>query len=272
MFRIDRTTAFSARRIMRTALAAVLLLVSAVPAFAAPPAAPAPQTEAPPVASVRTGAANIRSGPGIQFGSIASIPFGFGVNLTARNEAGDWVYVTLNNGVAGWMSTSVLFTAFQVLNLPVNASAQASAIIPTATVNVGNVNVRTNADPDSAIIATIPFNTPVQLIGRNFNGTWANVRLQDGRTGWIVANALLAQVPVRSLAPSDGSVVAPVAAAPSTGSGGGTSTYRTYIVQPGDTLGAIAARYGVNVYTLAQLNGIYNINYVQAGARLLIPA
>lgn len=44
-----------------------------------------------------------------------------------------------------------------------------------------------------------------------------------------------------------------------------------YIVQPGDSLAAIAQRYHVSVRALARLNGISNINLVQAGRRLAIP-
>jgi LysM repeat protein len=44
-----------------------------------------------------------------------------------------------------------------------------------------------------------------------------------------------------------------------------------YIVQPGDTLAAIAQRYHVSLHALARLNGISNFNLVQAGRRLAIP-
>ncbi len=44
-----------------------------------------------------------------------------------------------------------------------------------------------------------------------------------------------------------------------------------YIVQPGDTLAAIAQRYHVSVRALAHINGISNVNLVQAGRRLAIP-
>jgi LysM repeat protein len=46
----------------------------------------------------------------------------------------------------------------------------------------------------------------------------------------------------------------------------------TYTVQPGDTLYRIARNYGVNMYTLAQVNAIYNINIIYVGQRLVIPA
>jgi LysM repeat protein len=56
------------------------------------------------------------------------------------------------------------------------------------------------------------------------------------------------------------------AATPRRGSGGGGG----YTVRSGDTLGAIAARHGVSVRTLAAANGITNPNSIRAGMRLRI--
>jgi len=45
----------------------------------------------------------------------------------------------------------------------------------------------------------------------------------------------------------------------------------TYVVQPGDTLSAIARRFGTNVVALAAANNIANPNYIYVGQRLIIP-
>lgn len=44
-----------------------------------------------------------------------------------------------------------------------------------------------------------------------------------------------------------------------------------YTVRPGDSLAAIAARYGVSMAAIAQANGLTNWNFVWYGQRLLIP-
>ncbi len=62
------------------------------------------------------------------------------------------------------------------------------------------------------------------------------------------------------------SSVVPVAAAPFMQQGG-----TTYVVQAGDTLYSIAARFGVDVNVLAQANGISNPNSIYVGQRLTIP-
>ena len=44
-----------------------------------------------------------------------------------------------------------------------------------------------------------------------------------------------------------------------------------YVVQRGDTLGRIAARYGTTAWAIANANGIRNINFIWVGQRLVIP-
>jgi len=44
-----------------------------------------------------------------------------------------------------------------------------------------------------------------------------------------------------------------------------------YVVQPGDNLSRIAARYGTTVWAIAQANGIWNVNYIRIGQVLYIP-
>jgi murein DD-endopeptidase MepM/ murein hydrolase activator NlpD len=50
------------------------------------------------------------------------------------------------------------------------------------------------------------------------------------------------------------------------------SESETYIVQPGDSLAAIAWRFGVGVEQLMVANGLFNPNYLAAGQYLLVPA
>ncbi|MFN8447955.1 MAG: LysM peptidoglycan-binding domain-containing protein [Anaerolineae bacterium] len=45
----------------------------------------------------------------------------------------------------------------------------------------------------------------------------------------------------------------------------------THVVQAGETLASIADRYGISWLQIAQANSIYNADYVEAGAELLIP-
>ena len=51
----------------------------------------------------------------------------------------------------------------------------------------------------------------------------------------------------------------------------GESDEPVYIVQPGDTLWAIAQQFGVSVDSLAAKNGMSNQSQLSIGARLIIP-
>ncbi|NOG49513.1 MAG: LysM peptidoglycan-binding domain-containing protein [Chloroflexi bacterium] len=44
-----------------------------------------------------------------------------------------------------------------------------------------------------------------------------------------------------------------------------------YYVQPGDTLFRIGARFGVNIYRIAEANRLLNLNLIYAGVPLYIP-
>lgn len=251
---------------MKRIFLVVMLLVflsAALPSFA----------QGDPVASVNTGALNVRTGPGMQYGSVAALPFGFGVQMIGRNTQGNWILIRLTNGVTGWVNLTYLFTQYPTRQLPVSESPVAATVTPTAVVTGAFTgNIRTGAGPNDSIITTVPLNTSVVLLGRNYNGTWAQVRLANGTTGWIEAWALTATVPVRSLAPADGSVFVPNAPDLPGTPGGNTGGGQIYVVQRGDTLSAIAQRFGVTMQAIAAANNIWNYNLIYADQRLVIPA
>jgi LysM repeat protein len=51
----------------------------------------------------------------------------------------------------------------------------------------------------------------------------------------------------------------------------GTAAQRVHIVQPGETLSAIAARYGVSPKAIAEINKLENPSRIFSGQRLIIP-
>jgi LysM repeat protein len=68
-------------------------------------------------------------------------------------------------------------------------------------------------------------------------------------------------------------VAIPAESGTSSGSSGSgpTSTQRTHTVKAGDTLTAIAVRYGTTVAAIASANNITNINNISVGQLLVIP-
>ncbi|MBK8025717.1 MAG: SH3 domain-containing protein [Chloroflexi bacterium] len=219
---------------------------------------------------MNTGTLNVRTGPSMGFGSIATLPFGFGVQMVARNGEGNWILIRLTNGVTGWVNVNYLFTQYNTNSLPVSDTAVAPTVTPTARVTGALVaNLRNGASTDNAVIGTIPLNETVVLLGRNYNSTWAYVRRADGAVGWVEASALTGTVPVRSLSLADGSVFVPNA--PSLPGTGTVGSGRTHVVVAGDSLSRLAERYGTTMYAIASVNNIWNYDLIYIGQSLLIP-
>jgi LysM repeat protein len=80
-------------------------------------------------------------------------------------------------------------------------------------------------------------------------------------------------VPVRLSSPATSTPTATPLVPVATASGGDVTppAGNTYLIQRGDTLSRIAARFNTTTATLAQLNGITNPNTIYAGQRLIIP-
>ena len=92
-------------------------LIQANVAIGSLPVVPVPTLSA--VATVNTGAVNVRTGPGINFPSTAVAYQGQTVTLLGRNANSSWVQVRLANGHVGWVNTSLVQPNVSVSTLPV---------------------------------------------------------------------------------------------------------------------------------------------------------
>ncbi len=71
--------------------------------------------------------------------------------------------------------------------------------------------------------------------------------------------------------PSASPIASPIASPTPGPSPSPTTSGRTYTIRPGDTLGAIAAKFGTTTRVLVQLNGIANPGLIRAGEVLKLP-
>jgi SH3-like domain-containing protein len=62
---------------------------------------------------------NVRSGPGINFESVAKIQRGEQVRLLGRNAASSWIKVQLADGRQGWASGAYLMSSTPFAGLPI---------------------------------------------------------------------------------------------------------------------------------------------------------
>lgn len=177
------------------------VLASTLPITDAPITPPAGTA----VGVVNTGALNLRSGPGLQYGRIAATYNGHVVQLLGRNTFSTWLKIRLFDGQEGWVNAKYITTTYPIGNLPVMWDDAVIPGAPTAMVVTGNLNVRTGPGPSYAEITSVPYGTTLTLVGRNHDGTWVKVRLSNGTEGWVNAAYITTSVPVTSLPIVDGS-------------------------------------------------------------------
>lgn len=188
---------------------------------------------------VSTGRLNIRSGPGISYGIIATITQGDTVTLLGRNADASWLEVRLTNNQQGWARSRYIVPNVPIGNLPITSPtvpnpAPSSPLYPGQTTYVVQPG-------DNLFRIALRYNLSTYTLAAANNIYNYNLIY----TGQIL------------VIPRSGQPANP----------GG----RSYTVQPGDTLAKIAAQYGVNIYALAQRNNIYNLNLVYTGQVLWIP-
>jgi uncharacterized protein YraI len=210
-----------------------------------------------PTATVATGALNVRSGPGISYSVVTSLYRGAALNLLSRTVDSSWIKVMLGNGAQGWVNARYIATAYPIYNLPTDNTAPSG---PTAVVVTGALNVRSGPGLAFGTLLTLPRGTVVNLLSRTADSTWIKVSV-SGVQGWLNGRYISTTYPVSSL-PVEGSTQPVPTPVPST---------RVHVVQPGENLFRIALNYGVNMYTLAAVNGITNFALIYVGQVLIIP-
>ena len=153
-----------------------------------PPTTGAGATPTPPAttywATVNTGAANVRSGPGIGYGIVTVVGHGQYVTLLARNGISSWVKVQLTNNTVGWINSPLLNANSSINSLPVENVQTLSA---SGLVNTAALNVRSGPGISYTATAVVYQDQGLALIGRNADSSWVKVRLNDGVVGWVNA-------------------------------------------------------------------------------------
>lgn len=134
--------------------------------------------------SVNAAALNVRSGPGVGYNAVSVVYQGYNVTLLERNSLGTWVKIrTVAGNIEGWVNVSFLTVSGNVSALPVTAT---STVENTAVVNQARVNMRAGDTLEFVVVGTAGLNAQVAVLGRNFNSSWAYVRvISTGQEGWI---------------------------------------------------------------------------------------
>ena len=138
----------------------------------------------PVVARVITSRLNVRDIPNYLGGRIiARVRYGRKYDVLGRNFDSTWVQLNVN-GSPGWVNARYL----QVPKLelaPLSLDAAAAGDVLYAQVATGALNVRARpVYPSGEILTFIRRGTVVAVLGRNENGSWAEVDV-NGTVGWV---------------------------------------------------------------------------------------
>lgn len=196
-------------------------------------------------------------------GWIAQYPYNVSVDKWTGNNAWQWSSTARLSGISGHLDVSQLYTDYYTGNLDKNAviSNAQTAQVDTkteaksnedysqrGTFRVGTVlNIR-NAPSVSGSIAGTYYPGETLIYDHVYikdGYAWAGYTSWSGRRHYVAMGVMGGQEYGRR-----------------------TTGRRTYTVRYGDTLGVIANRLGVNIYTLARNNGIGNINLIYPGQQL----
>ena len=152
-------------------------------------------------AVVNTGALNVRSGPGVSYGSVAVVYQGTQVTLIGRNADGSWVKVRTPSGTEGWVNATLIQATVPISNLPVvdGATTPAPPTATNAVVTTGALNVRSGPSIDYPSVTVVNRDTPINLIGRSATTGWVQVVLLNGQQGWVNPNFIYTTININTL-------------------------------------------------------------------------
>jgi N-acetylmuramoyl-L-alanine amidase len=210
--------------------------------------------------TVNTGNLNVRSGPGVGYGIVTTLARGNMVTVTGRNNAATWAQVLTATGVNGWVNAGYLIISVNLSALPVTDGTNITGTMTGA----NHLNVRNGPGVAYSVLTTLDYTNVVNVIGRNANSSWIQVTTYFGVIGWANAAYFTYSASIANLPVTDGTITPP-------STGGPIGGQRVHIVAAGENLYRISVLYGVNMWDIAQANGILNLNQIYAGQRLVIP-
>jgi uncharacterized protein YraI len=162
-----------------------------------PPPTPTPGVGTATVASAR---ANVRHGPSTTFAIMTTLTQGTVQQLGGYRTADNyWVQVILTDGSRGWTYAPLWRLSVPISSLTVWTQGGFPQGPWATMTGAYHLNVRRGPGVQHASFTTINRNTVVELHGRNAAGTWVQIRLRDGRFGWVNVSYLTTSTPISSL-------------------------------------------------------------------------
>lgn len=162
-------------------------------------------------------------------------------------------------------------------NTTIEALVDVNMLSSANNITVGQVlTLPTTSGPASfARSYRIEIGDTLRTIGEQFGVTWQQIASFNNiaNPNYVQAGMIITIPPANYVIPTATHVVAghvAIAPAPQVLVTHPILVHGVYTVRAGDTMFAIASAFGVNVYDIAEANGILNLNHIYVGQRLVI--
>ncbi len=150
-----------------------------------------------------------RTAPSLEAAVVTVLPNGAVLPAVGRSADAQWIQIVLPDNQRAWVFRGVVVVSSNIDDAPiVGADGQpveptpspATPGEPTLTVrSLLGANIRLAPNNESEPIETVSMGATFPAIGRTEDGSWIQVRLADGTTGWVLASTSELNVDVTTL-------------------------------------------------------------------------
>lgn len=163
-----------------------------------------------PLATISTGALNVRTGPGVNYGIVTTVSFGQSVALIGRTSNNVWVNIQVGNQT-GWVNGSYITPNVAISSLPLTAvPAQPDPAVPVAPNAL--LSLRAGPSYSDSVVGHVFQGQRVTAVARNSNNLWIKIRINEtGLLGWIPASNVQLNITITNLPVESGTVPVPTA-------------------------------------------------------------
>ncbi|OQY48738.1 MAG: hypothetical protein B6242_01605 [Anaerolineaceae bacterium 4572_78] len=130
---------------------------------------------------------NVRSHPNTDGDLVGRLENETEIVILNRTYNGEWLEIQDNTGQQGWVFTPLIMLSINVDGVPVAESLPPEPVTGIVNVEGNSLNVRNGAGTDFNIISRLTNGSNVTILRRNLSGDWYEVRLIDGRIGWLAS-------------------------------------------------------------------------------------
>lgn len=162
---------------------------------------PATAANTGPAGYVAVGALHVRSGPGVEYGTVTYVYQDQTLTLLGRYDGTTWVKVRTPSGHEGWVNSYYLNMTVALYSLPLAGVTPSPSPTPppTAIVATGALNVRHGPGVTYGVASVVYRGQTLAVLGRDGGANWLRVRLAGGSEGWVGAHLVTLNVPLNSL-------------------------------------------------------------------------